>query len=378
MVNMKYLHSALLFTGLACFSGTAHGGSTQYTEVAIRNKTNQPIVYAMFVHKYPEGKFIDSADLKTTLAKNDTYLFTTKARSIVGFGEMGADWWQINFVKADGTICYSNPDNYREWFDEADKFWAAQGDNIINVSFAAAATAASVGTGGAAAAGAVVAAGVAAEATKELLSGVGNTEATVGFKMHTIDNGDGRVTLEVWQSKLKLIDSNGGDDVSETVLECFTPEQPSPSANSGKTLPSAGTFFQFESKKTANKCVSVWGGSTANGANIAQWSCDNTNNIQFSYRAKSNGWFEVYNNKSKKCIVVENASTANNANIIQYDCNGTDNSLWKVEWVNNTHFQLKNKKSNKCLVIENASSANGANIIQYDCVGTDNSLWKAR
>ena len=84
-----------------------------------------------------------------------------------------------------------------------------------------------------------------------------------------------------------------------------------------KHLPSEGRYFHIESKNTANRCLSIWKGSTADEGNVAQWSCDNTTNLRFAYRSRPGGWFEFYNQKSKKCMVVDNASGKDGANIIQ-------------------------------------------------------------
>ena len=60
------------------------------------------------------------------------------------------------------------------------------------------------------------------------------------------------------------------------------------------------------------------------------------------------GYFRIVNQNSGKCLDVASASTADGANIIQYTCGSGTNQQW--QWVaTGSYFQLKARHSGKCL-----------------------------
>ena len=80
----------------------------------------------------------------------------------------------------------------------------------------------------------------------------------------------------------------------------------------------------------------------------------------------------LVNYKSFKCMSVEGCgSTTNGANVIQWSCNDGGEQLWY--W---SGSQLKNRKSGKCLSVSGGgSTANGAKVVQWSANGGSEQGW---
>jgi hypothetical protein len=133
------------------------------------------------------------------------------------------------------------------------------------------------------------------------------------------------------------------------------------------TPAAAATYYRVVNSKSG-KCMSVeGGGSTANGANVIQWTC-NGGGEQLWYWSGS----RLKNFKSGKCLsVAGGGSTANGAEIIQWSCNGGPEQNWHMSGAS-----LFNDNSYKVASVEGGSTANGAKVKQWDYFGTgDEADW---
>lgn len=126
--------------------------------------------------------------------------------------------------------------------------------------------------------------------------------------------------------------------------------------------------------RASGKCVDVVGGSTANGAEIIQYTCGSAANQQWRLTDRGNGYVNVVAVHSGKCLDVTSASTADGAAVIQYTCGSGTNQQWQVRTVGSS-FQLVARHSGKCLDVPSSSTANGTRLKQYTCNSGTNQLW---
>lgn len=120
---------------------------------------------------------------------------------------------------------------------------------------------------------------------------------------------------------------------------------------------SAATYYNLVNFNSG-KCMSVeGGGSTSNGANVIQWSC-NDGGEQLWYWSGS----RLKNRKSGKCLSVSGGgSTANGAELVQWTCNDGGEQSWDA-----SNGYLVNAKSGKVASVSGGgSTANGAKVIQW-------------
>lgn len=126
----------------------------------------------------------------------------------------------------------------------------------------------------------------------------------------------------------------------------------------------------------SNKLVEVTGGSTANGANVVQWSDNGGTHQRWAINNEGSGYVSIINVKSNKAMEVYNFSTSDGANVAQWEYWGGDPQLWSVTDHGNGVVSFINKHSGKALDLYNFDTANGANIAQWGYWGGDAQRWR--
>ncbi|MEV1241579.1 RICIN domain-containing protein [Nonomuraea sp. NPDC050022] len=157
-------------------------------------------------------------------------------------------------------------------------------------------------------------------------------------------------------------------------------------AASAANADTAGAAQRFLPKFSATlvarhsgKCLDVAGVSTADGANVHQWTCINGQaNQEWNFVATSDGYYTLRATHSGKCLDVSGASTADGANVHQWTClNQQRNQEWRLVQKDNGYFSLVARHSGKCLDVAGVSTAEGANVHQWTClIGQRNQEWR--
>ncbi|MEV6350952.1 RICIN domain-containing protein [Actinoplanes sp. NPDC051851] len=126
--------------------------------------------------------------------------------------------------------------------------------------------------------------------------------------------------------------------------------------------------------RNSGKLMDVVSSSTAESAEVKQYTSNGGQNQQWSFEDLGNGYLRVVNRYSGKCLDVASASTADGANIIQYTCGSGTNQQWS--WVaSGSYYTLVARHSGKCLDVVSAGTADGTDIDQYTCNGGTNQQW---
>lgn len=138
---------------------------------------------------------------------------------------------------------------------------------------------------------------------------------------------------------------------------------------------SVGTFLSGDS----GKCLGVGGGSTEPDARVAQFYCDGRqqpfDNQYWRLQSIGGGFFVIVNTKSNLCLGVGGGSTEDGAVIAQYGCDPTptptENQAWRFVFSRDGggggYYQVRNGKSGKCIGIDGGSNNNGATASQFTC-----------
>lgn len=122
----------------------------------------------------------------------------------------------------------------------------------------------------------------------------------------------------------------------------------------------------------SGKCADVVSASMANGAEIAQYTCNGNANQEWRFEDLGNGYHRVTAVHSGKCLDVLNASTANGAKAVQWTCNGGANQQWEVRDAGSGFVRLVARHSGKCLDVPSSSLSDGTRLTQYTCNGGQN------
>ena len=116
----------------------------------------------------------------------------------------------------------------------------------------------------------------------------------------------------------------------------------------GSTRAAHADFTTEVSGENSGKCVDVEGNSTADGANVIQWTCHSGANQQMNFRLvpPTTDTYTVVFQHSGKCLDVAGASLVAGANVQQWTCNNTSAQRFRVEQ-RGSNFALINVNSGK-------------------------------
>ncbi|MEV0902845.1 RICIN domain-containing protein [Actinoplanes sp. NPDC049802] len=144
-------------------------------------------------------------------------------------------------------------------------------------------------------------------------------------------------------------------------------------AAAGTVTGNPATYHRI-TNRNSGKVMDVVSASTANSAEIKQYTWNSGGNQRFEFRDAGNGYFQIVAQHSGKCLDVASSSTADGANIIQYTCGNGANQQWQWAAAGSYH-QIKARHSGKCLDVVSANTADGADIQQYTCGTGTNQQW---
>ncbi len=157
-------------------------------------------------------------------------------------------------------------------------------------------------------------------------------------------------------------DNSGTDEASEQSGE-------------SEALTSNATY-NFGTAVHAGSCMDIAAASTADGAQIQEYTCNGTSAQIFQTIALDATYFKLVNPVSGKCVDIAANATANGSKVDLYTCNGTSAQAFKFV-ASGSSFTIVGKQSGRCLDVTAASTANGTKIDLYDCNGTKAQLWTA-
>ncbi len=116
--------------------------------------------------------------------------------------------------------------------------------------------------------------------------------------------------------------------------------------------------------------------STANGANVHQWTWLNGTNQQWNITNIGNGQYSIVGVQSGKYLDVNAVSTADGANVQIWQNTGGDNQKWTFTLTDSNYFRITAVHSSKVLDVTNSSPADGANVQQWTYNGGNNQQWQ--
>ncbi|GAA2633651.1 RICIN domain-containing protein [Paractinoplanes durhamensis] len=141
----------------------------------------------------------------------------------------------------------------------------------------------------------------------------------------------------------------------------------------GTITGNAATYYRI-TNRNSGKVMDAVSASTANNAEIKQYTWNGGGNQKWEFQDAGGGYFRIVNQNSGKCLDVASSSTADGGNIIQYTCGSGTNQQW--QWLaTGSYFTIKARHSGKCLDVVSSNTADGADIQQYTCGTGTNQQW---
>ncbi|HEX8315336.1 MAG TPA: RICIN domain-containing protein [Flavisolibacter sp.] len=161
-----------------------------------------------------------------------------------------------------------------------------------------------------------------------------------------------------------IVNGSGGTKTAATASVFSTTPPPSTGAIANGT-------YRITARHSG-KSLDVLNSSTADGANVAQWTYSGGNNQQWFVQSLGSGVYSIRNVNSNKSLDVSGSSTADGADINQWTYGGGNNQRWRIESVGSGYYRIVNVNSSKCVDVVSASTADGAAINQWTCSGQTN------
>jgi arabinoxylan arabinofuranohydrolase len=150
---------------------------------------------------------------------------------------------------------------------------------------------------------------------------------------------------------------------------------PGPTATPGGTFPVPGTYYRIINRNSG-KCLDVYNNSTADGANVDQWTSNGGQNQQWSFVAQTGGYYEIIARHSGKALEVGGNSTADGGNVQQWTWAGTNSQQWTLVNLGTGYYEIVNRNSGKVLDVVGNGTADGVNIDQWTWNSGNNQQWQ--
>ena len=129
--------------------------------------------------------------------------------------------------------------------------------------------------------------------------------------------------------------------------------------------------------RNSGKAMHVLNASTADGADVVQWTRDtNATHQQWQFIATTGGFYKLRARHSGKNLDVTGASTADGADVIQWPDHNNNNQQWSVVDTTSGFVKLLARHSNKTLAVINSSTVDGGDVVQWADNGGNNEQWQ--
>lgn len=125
-----------------------------------------------------------------------------------------------------------------------------------------------------------------------------------------------------------------------------------------------GTYF-IRMASRANSVLDVYGGSSADGANVQIWQNNDTGAQKWNFSRNGDGSYTIVNAASGKALDVKDAAASSGTNIQQWSRNGSAAQRWYIEYVSGG-FRLSSALNTAFVIdVSGGNAANGTNVALY-------------
>ena len=176
---------------------------------------------------------------------------------------------------------------------------------------------------------------------------------------------------------MALFDKNGNAMKSLYVFNDIRGASSTTSSGISSSSTLDGTYYI--KSKYSGLYLDVANGSSANNANVQQWTYNGCDAQKFKLVSAGDGYYYLYTGASgySKVVDVAGKSKADGANVLQYTYKGTSNQKFKVVEVSSGVYAILTgtTSGSSCLDVYNWSSSAGGNIAQWTYWDGDCQLW---
>ena len=194
---------------------------------------------------------------------------------------------------------------------------------------------------------------------------VSNGPTTIFEKNYEVSNGQISVNIPGTNGNSGYrIYITKGDENAEDIVGPSNPTD---------TSKYTGTFKIVN--RQSGKALGVDSDSTANGANVVQWTDNGKASQKWTISYEGDG-YKLINVNANKALDVDNSSLQDSGNVLIWADNGQLNQRWNIAEASDGYVTIENVNSGKMLDVDNGSMSDGGNVLQWGSNGGINQQWK--
>jgi|GEM_PF-941229 len=209
---------------------------------------------------------------------------------------------------------------------------------------------------------------------------IGSTQVVNNDGLHGALERSGSIGLKAGKHAISVtfFEATGGETLSVSYSGPGVTKQTIPASALTR---SAATGFSGTYRITArhsSKALDVTNGSTADGANVQQWTANGSLAQQWIITATTDGYYRIVNKGSNKALEVGGNGTADGSNVQQWSYIDTNSQQWQIEATTDGFYRLLNRHSGKALDVNGGPGAtqDGVNVHQWGYFGGTNQQWR--
>ncbi|WP_411343340.1 family 43 glycosylhydrolase [Paenibacillus sp. WLX1005] len=187
---------------------------------------------------------------------------------------------------------------------------------------------------------------------------VKSPDGTEDWIVYHANDGTGQGCAEQRTTRIQKINWNGDTPVFGS------PVTPGTAITRPSGEGTADIYYRIRNNNSG-KVLAVLNASTADGADIIQWTYNGTGDQRWALDPTSDGYFQLRASHSGRLAGVTGASKDDGANVAQFTSSGSTSQQWKFNLVGNQFFEILNRNSGKLLDVTNGGTADGADVRQW-------------
>ncbi|MBE4740712.1 MULTISPECIES: family 43 glycosylhydrolase [Streptomyces] len=138
------------------------------------------------------------------------------------------------------------------------------------------------------------------------------------------------------------------------------------------TTPTAYTIVN----RNSGKCLDVTGGGTADGTNIAQWTCNGGANQKWRIEDRADDTSRLVNVATGKVADVTDCASADGADIRQWSWLNNNCQKFRMVYLGGDYVRIVNAATGKVMDVADCGTANGTDVRQWSWLNNNCQQWR--
>ncbi len=140
--------------------------------------------------------------------------------------------------------------------------------------------------------------------------------------------------------------------------------------------PSATSTTYTVTNRSSGKCLDVAGSSTADGANVQQWTCNGGNNQKWRLEDLGDDTHRLVNVATGKVLDTADCSSADGADLRQWSWLNNTCQRFRFITTTDSYVRIVNQATGKVADVTNCGTADGTDVRQWSWLNNTCQQWR--